>query len=428
MQADSKHVGTRFPLRACDRLPKSVIRAIYVEQLRIWNFEGPWIEGIDETKTYEMAIENLRRERDDVPESILFWVGEVKCEFMRLIEESGKGGNIRYLDSQREQVLALATSNVEWQYFNQDLKMESQRGEFHETKLDVAEDPKVWILEMLGGDARQYQTISSANTYDERSEPVQSEVADRKTNGKPKFPADSKWRSKLRHVLDVNNPEGQTGPYLAPSFPTRQLVSSPISPLAHCFSTDDILQEPSDEKATVATPCADVSEEAFLATDANTLTIAAPVTPALLLRLPNREDAMIEDLEDFEAPIFISFQTVNYYPAEENGIDRSPTSTEISPRSLGATSRSDTATEPTDHEDSDAPITDEFSFTSKLRPHRFFTVESPDVTTCYLSLFGPQKAFQAALDIVVQDLPEVSSDEDEDNIETPRTYSRSLVV
>ena len=169
---------TDIPNHTCYRLPAAMIEAINLEYIRLRSLETPEnFEGDDE-KVYEQALANIKGDYDDIPDDILFWVSEVNSEFGRLCSEGQRDGGAWELNYQFEQVVALALSNVEWHYFGHLLK-ESRPADFVQQVMVAADSPKVWLMDVPGGDtdcpgyrfrgtATSEEEETAANQYDTR--------------------------------------------------------------------------------------------------------------------------------------------------------------------------------------------------------------------------------------------------------------------
>ena len=445
--------GKAPPFKVCDRLPTSVIEAINLEQCRIWDSEGPWTMGSDEDETYEMAVENIRRVRDDVPEDILFWINEVNGEYTRLVVEGQATSGVWDADAQRKQLITLATSNVEWHYFHYCLE-ESPKVKPHQPISEISESPKDWIVKVLGGETRKSQDLIStmdiasvateakADAHDhEHLSPTNnndSNVDEVATAAAASFRAI--YGRKLNQLFDPNNPHGSTGPSMTPPVTPRHVAASS---LAHSVSVEDETLETFEQAPEVAATATSVSKEPETDAHDEGTEVAAPVTPELLLKLPNRshdtQHIKCPEPNEIAAPVTPALllklpnrandtQHIRRPVAEPNtletnapedehekeaDVESSSISAGATARSSGTTSRSDAATDVTDLEDFDGSFTKRI-LVSKLRPHRFFDIEDSKAKASDISIFREQTAVQAVLDKIIMDLPDFTSEEDED--------------
>ena len=294
---DVMPIDDRPPLQARYCLPARVIKAINLEYCRIWEFEGPWAAGIDEDKVYELALGKIKSIEEDIPDDILFWVREVNSEFSRLCLDDPVGGGFWNLSLQFEQAMALTLSNVEWHYFCHCLE-NLPKSASSQPALEAAESPRDWIVQMLGGHL-QYNERSCPKTIDDDNSVVSDHhygelrhirnngtVFDVHSNTPPSVSFRVACATRFKQLFDTYNPHGQPSPCPIRS---SSFKHNGASPLAHVLSTDDLhLDTPNDEA--IKHTLTDFSGDSDIDDNVNIKELAAPVTPALLLRLPNRVD------------------------------------------------------------------------------------------------------------------------------------------
>ena len=290
------------PLRSCYRLPAQVIKTINVEFCRIWDNEGPWTAGSDEDKVFELALTNVRSVHEDLPEDVLLWVRQVNSEFSRLLSMD--------LHAEFDKIMAVALSNVEWHYFCYCLK-DLPKAELNGPSLEAAASPKDWIIEAFGSDTQDYEPPCSESIAGSRTD--ETSIVRQNENQQPNaslvgddpdecaiIPMSSPfWATcapRCQQVFDATNPHGRPNACPTRSCPVNHNGASPLSSVV---SIDDILDENTDCEPPQATPlCAnDSSDEEASDNAATKEDVQSPVTPALLIQLPNRvEDAHFVDL------------------------------------------------------------------------------------------------------------------------------------
>ena len=416
------------PLQACYRLPAHAIKAINLEYCRIWEVEGPWTAGIDEDKVFELALANVRPNYENLPDDILFWVREVNSEFSRLYLEGPLGGGVWNLPTQFEKITALALSNVEWHYFCYCLK-DLPKADSTRPALEASASPKDWVMQVLGADDEYCEPPCPETTASGNEESVIDSLEDSKLHGinlnsetsekcpKPPLamPFLAACATRFEQLFDPTNPHGQPNLYATRSCPLKH---NGASPLAHVLSTDDDLLQNSIHPRTIKTILEPVAEDSVAQVYHGSKEVAAPVTPAALLRLPNRVDGahyidfVAADDETADDTTSIN-DNASEADTEIDDVDMLASHRPVKYRS-GHQSQSETSSTSDDSEDRQMLSADSPSFVSKLHQHRFFTVSRPKLIAPRISLFPAQTAVQEELDRIIEGLSHCSSDNEVD--------------
>ena len=449
--ADDDVVIDRRPLTSLFPLPSLLIWDLNQKIRQIAHEEDLSEDAYD---VYYRALKHLRLTPKDVHKDLKHWCHDVRTAYDIQVAEHVYDKHVYLFD--------VAISEIQWWFFCCQLK-ELPRVE-QQPKFEVAESSKGLLLEVLGIETQYHQILSSisdtASPPDDSAETCQNsglsdqaiatdnDVDDVFDPQEEPFWRDlrlCKWAMKRNHLFVLYPGNGESKP------PSRKPLAPQLknpSPATKDFTPEDWQLDYSHQETEIDAATEVVAEDSIsgnvdeadeveiseidalllevlnqaelaeqVATgpsDDDDEEVAAPIASASHLPLSNEVDDVEKTIEELG-----EFQNVDECSGEKDDIDlaialaENSSSAETSRRSSGATYPSE-GTEPTDLEDYDTSEEPDSSFSNNLRPHRFFTVEAPNAAISAAHIFPKQIITEAALEKILRDLPDLSSDEDDE--------------